>query len=147
MRHGTSGARYAYSGCHRAFPSQEQLRSTCGDEKDQAPHTRIDFSLILCCPHSEDHTQPLIFTTWLQLIASTSTFASGSMANHTNEMYLCTFYVSSTVLVSPASLEHQCRSSATSRAFILSLHFHHCEAPWKWLKGNTGTEAVAQLFH
>lgn len=76
------------------------------------------------CPHSEDHTQPLIFTTWLQVIASTSTFASGSMVNHTNEMY-----------------------SATSRVFILSLHFHHCEAPWKWLKGNTGTEAAVQLFH
>lgn len=152
-----AGTRYTYSGCQRAFPSQKQLRIISDNETRPSTTTSgWNLFLILYCPHSENHTQPLIFTTWLQVISSTSTFASGSMATHPKEMYLCTLYVSSTILVSPVSLEHQCRYSTSSRVFILSLHFHHCEAkvcsqqaPWNWLKGNTGTEAVVvvQLFH
>lgn len=136
---------------------QKQLSIISGDETRPSTATSgWDLSLVFYCPHSENHTQPLIFTTWLQVIPSTSTFPSGSMATHTKEMYLCALYISSTILVSPVSLEHQCRSSSTSRVFILSLHFHHCEAkvcsqqaPWNWLKENTGTESVVvvQLFH
>lgn len=155
MRHGTSETRYTHSGCQRAFLSHKQLRIISRDETRPSTTTLgWHLSLILCCPHSEDHTQPLIFTTRLQLIPSTSTFPLEPMANHTKEMYLCAWYVSSTILVSPSSLEHQCRFSTTSRVFILSLHFHHREAkvcsqqaPWKWLKGNTGSEAVIQLFY
>lgn len=157
MRHGMSGTRYTYSGCQRAFPSQKQQRIITGD-KAKYHNIRMGFILdfmlsSLRGPHS---TSDIHSTTWPEVIPTTSTFASGSTANHTKEMYLCTLHAPSTILVNSPSLEHQCRSSTTSRVFILSLHFHHCEtkfcsqqAPWKWLKGNIGTEAVivVWLFH
>lgn len=43
----------------------------------------------LCPSYSEDHTQPLIFTSSLQLTPNTLSFALGPMA-HRNEMYLHT---------------------------------------------------------
>lgn len=49
-----------------------------------------DLSLILCPPHSEDHTQTLLFTTSLQLIPTTTNFALGLVIQ---EIYLCTLYV------------------------------------------------------